>query len=115
MAERHISLPKPFSSYTGSRGGLTMAERHISLPKPFSSEDVKDWFQRFEICTRANGWDAATKATRLPTLLEGEALAIWLELSNELQGDYKVVKEEIEKAMKPMGFVSLDDFHQRKL
>ena len=92
-----------------------MAERHVSLPKPFSSGDVKDWFQRFEICARANGWDAATKATRLLTLLEGEALAIWLELSNEQQGDYKVAKEEIEKAMKPMGFVSLDDFHRRKL
>ena len=50
-----------------------MAERHISLPKPFSGGDVKDWFQRFEICARANGWEAATKATRLPTLLEGEA------------------------------------------
>ena len=89
-----------------------MAERHISLPKPFSGGDVKDWFQRFEICARANGWEAATKATRLPTLLEGEAL---LELSNEQQEDYKIAKEEIEKAMKPMGFVSLDDFHRRKL
>ena len=92
-----------------------MAERHISLPKLFSGGDVKDWFQRFEICARANGWEAATKATRLPTLLEGEALAIWLELSNEQQEDYKIAKEEIEKAMKPMGFVSLDDFHRRKL
>ena len=92
-----------------------MAECHISLPKPFSGGDVKDWFQRFEICARANGWEAATKVTRLPTLLEGEALAIWLELSNEQQEDYKVAKEEIKKAMKPMGFVSLDDFHRRKL
>ena len=53
-----------------------MAEHYISLPKPFSSGDIKDWFQRFEICARANGWEAATKATRLPTLLEREALAI---------------------------------------
>ena len=92
-----------------------MADRHISLPKPFSSGDIRDWFQRFEICAKANGWEAAAKATRLPTLLEGEALAIWLELSTEQQGDYGVAKEEIEKAMKPMGFVSLDDFHRRKL
>ena len=92
-----------------------MADRHISLPKPFFSGDVRDWFQRFEICAKANGWEAATMATRLPTLLEGEALVIWLELSTEQQGDYGVAKEEIEKAMKPMGFVSLDDFHRRKL
>ena len=92
-----------------------MAERHISLPKPFSSGDVRDWFQRFEICARENGWEAATKVTKLPTLLEGEALATRLELSNEQQGDYKVAKEEIKKAMKPMEFVSPDDFHRRKL
>ena len=92
-----------------------MADRHISLPKPFSSGDVRNWFQCFEICAKANGWEAATKATRLLTLLEGEALAIWLELSTEQQGDYGVAKEEMEKAMRPMGFVSLDDFHRRKL
>ena len=50
-----------------------MAERHISLPKPFSSGDVEDWFQRFDIYAHANGWDAATNAKKLPTLLEGEA------------------------------------------
>ena len=74
-----------------------MADRHISLPKPFSSGDVKDWFQRCEICAKANGWKAAAKATRLPTLSEGEALAIWLELSGEQQEDYGVPKGEIEK------------------
>jgi len=60
-----------------------MAERHISLPSPFSSGDVKDWFQRFEICLQANGWEAAVKAKKLPMLLEGEALTVWLELTNE--------------------------------
>ena len=39
-------------------------------------------------------------------------LAIWLELRQE---DYGVAKAEIEKAMRPMGFVSLDEFHCRKL
>ena len=57
----------------------------------------------------------AAKATRLPTLLEGEALAIWLELSGEQQEDHGVTKGEIEKAKRPMGFISLDDFHRRKL
>ena len=44
--------------YTDSRGQLSMAERHISFLKPFSSGDDKDWFQQFEICARANGWEA---------------------------------------------------------
>ena len=92
-----------------------MAERHISLPKPFSSGDVKEWFQRFEICARANGWETGTKAKKLPTLLEGEALAVWLELTNAQQEDYAEAKKAMEKAIMPMNFVSLDDFHRRKL
>jgi len=92
-----------------------MADRHISLPKPFSGGDAADWFQRFEICSRANGWNAETKAAKLPTLLEGEALAVWLELTTEQQDDYAIAKKEILSAVMPMGFVSLDEFHQRKL
>ena len=59
-----------------------MAERHISVPTSFAGGDV-EWFQRFEICSKANRWDAATKALELPALLEGEPLAIWMDLSAE--------------------------------
>ena len=76
---------------------------------------MEDWFQRFDICARANGWEAGTKAKKLPTLLEGEALAVWLELTQEQQDDYAVTKKAMEKAMLPMSFVPLDDFHRRKL
>ena len=92
-----------------------MADRHVSVPKLFASGDATDWFQRFDICSRANGWNNATKALKLPTLLEGEALAIWLELGEEEQGDYASAKEALVKTMMPMEFVSLDDFHRRKL
>ena len=97
------------SCYTGSR------ERHVSLPKPYANRDVNEWFKRFDICCKANGWNAATSALKLPTLLEGEALTVWLELSEEQQGDYAATKKEICTAMMPMEFVSLDGFHQRKL
>ena len=92
-----------------------MADRHVSVPKPFASGDATDWFQRFDICSKANGWNDAEKAVKMPTLLEGEALAMWLELSEEEQDDYASVKEALVKAMMPMEFVSLDDFHRRKL
>ena len=91
------------------------ASRHISVPKTFSSGDVTEWLKRFEICSRANEWDDAMKALKLPTLLEGEALAIWLELSEEEQGNFGRAKEAIIKKMAPMGFASLEEFHQRKL
>ncbi len=47
-----------------------MTERHISLPKPFSGGDVKEWFQKFEICSVANAWGDIAKAHKLPTLLK---------------------------------------------
>ena len=111
--------------YIGSRGRLIkncaelsesfneMVDRHI--PKSFTSGDACEWFKRFEICSKANGWSDATKALKLPTLLEGEALAIWLELSEEEQSDYKSAKEKLTSKMMPMVFVSLDEFHRRKL
>ena len=92
-----------------------MAEQHISLPKPFSGGDAADWFQCFEICSKANGWDAEAKAGKLLTILEGKALTVWLELTREQQDDYAVAKKEIQSAMMAMGFISLNEFHRRKL
>ena len=92
-----------------------MAERHVSLPKPFASGDATEWFQRFELCCKANKWDAAAQALKLPTLLEGEALAIWLELKEDEQATYATAKKNIVKAMMPVVFVSMDEFHRRKL
>jgi len=60
--------------------------KHITLPSSFSSGNISEWFVHFDIC---NGWDDETKALKLPTLLEGEALASWLELSEEQQSDFK--------------------------
>lgn len=94
---------------------MSTAERHVSLPKPFASGDAKEWFKRFDICCKANGWNEATQALKLPTLLEGEALAIWLELTEEQQGNYTTAKDSIVKTMMPMEFISMDEFHRRKL
>ena len=52
---------------------------------------------------------------KLPTLLEGEALAVWLDLTEEQQGDYSVTVEELKKKLAPSGFSSLKAFHTRKL
>ena len=52
---------------------------------------------------------------KLPTLLEGEALTIWLQLSEEEQSSYDDAQKKIVEAMMPMGFISLNDFHRRKL
>ena len=100
------------NNYIGSRGWLSVILAYLSR---FQVGDVKEWFQWFEISTRANGWEVGTKVKKLPTLLEGEALAVWLELTNAQQEDYAESKRAMEKAIMPMNIVSLDDFHRRKL
>ena len=62
---------------------------------------------------RTTGGDEV-KAKKLPTLLEGEPLAIWLELSEEQRGSYETAKAKIIKAMAPVRFFSLDDFRTCK-
>ena len=92
-----------------------MAARHVSIPSAFAEGDPTEWFCRFDICCTANDWEDETKAKKLPTLLEGEALAVWLELTPAEQKEYKAAKEKIIGRMGPVSFVSLDDFHGRRL
>lgn len=94
---------------------MAESQRHVSVPKPFSSGDVSEWFQRFQICSRANKWNDETQALKLPTLLEGEALAVWLELTEAQQSSVAETKKKLIEKMMPMKFVSLDQFHSRKL
>ena len=55
------------------------------------------------------------KAKKLPTLLEGEAIAAWFKLTYEEQGSYSAAKEKIIAQMAPARFVLLSDFHKRML
>ena len=71
------------------------ASKHISLPRQFSKGKPTEWLQKYEICCDANDWDNETKAKKLPTLLEGEALAIQLELTTEEKGSYATSKAKI--------------------
>ena len=89
--------------------------KHISIPKTFSSGDVDEWFSRFEICSTANEWNAATQAAKLPTLLEGEALAVWLELDDDDKADYSKAKKAIKSKLLPPAFSALDRFNRRSM
>jgi len=112
--------------YIGSRGRLKFAmsnpstasttpAKHISLPSGFSEGDPTEWFKRYEICCNANDWNDEMKAKKLPTLLGGEALVTWLELTSEQQANYKQAKTNILERMGPVRFVSMDEFHRRRL
>ena len=90
----------------------SMAEHHVSFPRAFANGDACEWFKRFEICSKANNWRDETKALKLPTLLEGEALAIWLELSEEEQGTYETAKKVLLEKMTPPEFVTLEELEE---
>jgi len=62
----------------------------------------------------ANEWSNETKLLKLPILLEGEALAVWLE-STKSMGDYATAKKSLISKMAPTKFVSLEEFHSHKL
>lgn len=94
---------------------MANSSKHISLPTPFSDGDPVEWFRRFEVCCHANDWGDEMKAKKLPTLLEGEAIAIWFELTTEEQQSYSSAKQKIIQQMAPANFVSLSDFHKRTL
>jgi len=85
---------------------------HVSLLKTFDTGNASKWLQCFEICSHANGWDNDKIALILLTLLEGELLAIWLELTGDEQKDYAAMSKKIIDAIKPMSFVSLEDYHK---
>ena len=87
--------------------------KHISLPAPFSDGDPVEWFRRFEICCRVNDWGNEMKTKKLPTLLEGEAISVWFELTSEEQASYSTAKEKIIEQMAPANIVSLASFHKR--
>ena len=77
------------------------ASNHVSLPKPFASGNISEWFTRFDICCDANEWDNDKRAAKLPTLLEGEALAVWLDLSAKEKKSYAKVKETLVSRITP--------------
>jgi hypothetical protein len=94
-----------------------MAEgSHRAIPRTFSSGNFKEWLQRFELCAAANKW-ANDKHLHLPTFLDGEALAVFLELGEKDKSDYNQVVKALSNAFHPesQNFSALDAFENRKL
>ena len=92
-----------------------MSAQHVSITKPFKEGDAREWFRRFEICCHANKWNDAKKTLKLPMLLEGEPLSIWLETKEEEQAEFGTMKEKIITKMAPIAFSLLQEFPNCKL
>ena len=68
-----------------------MTTTPISVPKQFSEGNSTERFQRFEISVVL----MVGEMKRLLTLLEGEALAVWLELSEAEKKSHKDANAKI--------------------
>ena len=55
------------------------------------------------------------KRKKLLTLLEGKALTVWMELSEDEQKDYDTAKKKIVEQIMLAVFITLDEFHKRRL
>ena len=93
-----------------------IVDRTESRPKVFRDGNVSEWLQRFELCASVNKWNEA-KAERLATYLDGDALAVYLELQEEDKKDYEKVKTALLDAFHPVteSFSVMKAFQGRKL
>ena len=94
-----------------------MVEKHVALPRSFSGgRGFDEWIQKFEICAVANDWDEAKQAKKIPTLLEGEALMTYLELSDGDKNNYGRIKAALAAEFVPDAtrFQAMKEFEGRK-
>ena len=73
----------------------------IVLPEPLQDDNAKSWFNRYEACCTANGWNQATRLARLPTLLRGRAWAIFEMLTAEQTDTYAHLREALLARLSP--------------
>ena len=55
---------------------VVQVPRTTQLPESFGDGDFELLVKRFDICAKANRWDADEKLLRLPLLLKGRAFAV---------------------------------------
>jgi len=84
-----------------------MAGLGIALPEPLHGEDIKSWFKRFEVCAAANEWDDAKKLLHTPTLLKGQAWAVFESFSEAETDTYQHLKAAL------LARLSLDTAEER--
>ena len=73
----------------------------LVLPEPLQDSDVRSWFKRFEIFIDTNEWNDEKKFLKLPTLLCGQAWAIFSAFSGEQTQMYPNLKKTILERLSP--------------
>ena len=87
--------------YIGAETWDDMAGLGIALPEPLHGEDAKSWFKHFEVCAAANKWNDTKKLLRTPTLLKGQAWAVFESLSEAETDTYEHLKVALLARLSP--------------
>ena len=88
----HVLFGHLVFSYIGSRG----CQRSISVYlNHFQVVMCQNGYRNSIFVVRPIHGPTEVKARKLPTLLEGKALAVWLELSTKDQGNYDTVHDKL--------------------
>lgn len=80
---------------------MSSGDKHVSVPRIFSCGNFREWLIRFNICSKSNGWDDSKLHFKIATFLEGEALAVYLELSDADQQRFASITDALEKNFHP--------------
>ena len=96
-----VTVVRGHHSYIGAETHSMATGGGLALPEPLNDEDARSWFKRFEVCSAANGWDAAKKLLRLPTLLRGRAWAIFDSLGGDDTDTYDHLKAALLLRLSP--------------
>ena len=95
-----------------------MVDHHVAILSSMKDGDnFKEWWSKFELCAEANSWNDATKAKKVPTFLEGEALVAYLEMPDGNKTYYSKVLNALEEEFrqKESQFKAMRDFEKYQL
>ena len=62
-------------------------------------DDVREWFNHFDLITRSCGWSDETKGAKLPVYLKKDALHIWQRMNADSRYNYEEVKNRLIKEL----------------
>ena len=94
---------------------MSSTNQHVSVPRTYSTGNFREWLTRFKICALSNGWDDSILHRKIASFLEGEALAVYLELSDTQKEKFSEITSALEKNFHPdsQQFDMLSAFNSR--